>query len=83
MWHRRACAVQKRGQRRVTVIVRVELALGARQLGLELGEFVEFFVEQGGVGSQSAVPIGREILEAAFHVGRYAPDAQQDAAAGK
>ena len=44
---------------------------------------VAVIVEQGGFGSQSAVPIGREILEAAFHVGRYAPDAQQDAAAGK
>ena len=45
---------------------------------------VAVIVEQGGFGSQSAVPIGREILEAAFHVGRYAPDAQQqDASAGK
>ena len=44
---------------------------------------VAVIVEQGGFGSQSAVPIGREILEASFHVGRYAPDAQQDAAAGK
>lgn len=44
---------------------------------------VAVIVEQGGFGSQSAVPIGREILEAAFHVARYAPDAQQDAAAGK
>ncbi len=44
---------------------------------------VAVIVEQGGFGSQSAVPIGREILEAAFHVGRYAPDVQQDAAAGK
>ena len=44
---------------------------------------VAVIVEQGGFGSQSAVPIGREILEAAFHVGRYAPDAQQDAVAGK
>ncbi|MGN0958990.1 MAG: penicillin-binding protein 2 [Selenomonas bovis] len=43
---------------------------------------VAVIVEQGGFGSQSAVPIGREILEAAFHVGRYAPDAQQDASAG-
>ena len=40
---------------------------------------VAVIVEQGGFGSQSAVPIGREILEAAFHVGRYAPGAQQDA----
>ena len=45
---------------------------------------VAVIVEQGGFGSQSAVPIGREILEAAFHVGRYAPDAQQqDASEGK
>ncbi len=45
---------------------------------------VAVIVEQGGFGSQSAVPIGREILEAAFHVGRYAPDTQQqDASAGK
>lgn len=45
---------------------------------------VAVIVDQGGFGSQSAVPIGREILEAAFHVGRYAPDAQQqDASAGK
>lgn len=44
---------------------------------------VAVIVEQGGFGSQSAVPIGREILEASFHVGRYAPDAQQDAVAGK
>ena len=44
---------------------------------------VAVIVEQGGFGSQSVVPIGREILEAAFHVGRYAPDAQQDASAGK
>ncbi|NMD98949.1 penicillin-binding protein 2 [Selenomonas bovis] len=45
---------------------------------------VAVIVEQGGFGSQSAVPIGREILEAAFHVGRHAPDAQQqDASAGK
>lgn len=45
---------------------------------------VAVIVEQGGFGSQSAVPIGREIFEAAFHVGRYAPDAQkQDASAGK
>ena len=44
---------------------------------------VAVIVEQGGFGSQSAVPIGREILEASFHVGRYAPDAQQDAVVGK
>ena len=45
---------------------------------------VAVIVEQGGFGSQSAVPLGREILEAAFHVGRYAPDTQQqDASAGK
>ena len=45
---------------------------------------VAVIVEQGGFGSQSAVPIGREILEAAFHVGRYAPvTQQQDASAGK
>lgn len=37
---------------------------------------VAVIVENGGFGSQSAVPIGREILEAAFHVGRYAPGAQ-------
>ncbi|MCI6085783.1 MAG: hypothetical protein MR711_05960, partial [Selenomonas sp.] len=42
---------------------------------------VAVIVEQGGFGSQSAVPIGREILEAAFHVGRYAPEAQAAAAA--
>lgn len=44
---------------------------------------VAVIVEQGGFGSQSAVPIGREILEAAFHVGRYAPDAQQEGAQKK
>ena len=42
---------------------------------------VAVIVEQGGFGAQSAVPIGREILEAAFHVGRYAPEAQAAAAA--
>ena len=36
---------------------------------------VAVIVEQGGYGAQSAVPIGHEILEAAFHVGRYAPEA--------
>lgn len=43
---------------------------------------VAVIVEQGGFGSQSAVPIGREILEAAFHVGRYAPDAPPQESAG-
>lgn len=34
---------------------------------------VAVIVEQGGYGSQSAVPIGRKILEAAFHVTPPAP----------
>ncbi len=36
---------------------------------------VAVVVEQGGYGSQSAVPIGRKILEAAFHVPVAAPAA--------
>lgn len=38
---------------------------------------VAVIVEQGGFGSQSAVPIGRKILEAAFGIGAYAPNAQK------
>ena len=37
---------------------------------------VAVIVEQGGFGSQSAVPIGRKILEAAFGIGPYAPEAK-------
>ena len=59
-------------------------ALPGGILDVDLDGSYGLIVEQGGFGSQSAVPIGREILEAAFHVGRYAPDAQQqDASAGK
>ncbi len=39
---------------------------------------VAVIVEQGGFGSQSAVPIGRKILEAAFGIGAYAPNAQKN-----
>src|SRR3546814_16581303 len=34
---------------RIIVITCVEFPLGTRQLGLKFGEFIELFVEQGGV----------------------------------
>ena len=40
---------------------------------------VAVIVEQGGYGSQSAVPIGKKILDAAFHI----PDPAQVAARAK
>ncbi len=40
---------------------------------------VAVVVEQGGYGSQSAVPIGRKILEAAFHIVPPQPAAQKAA----
>ena len=40
-------------------------------------------MEQGGYGSQSAVPIGKKILDAAFHIVDPAQAAKAKAAAEK